>query len=217
MNTTPSTVTGFSPAFLTIGRELRQPQDSILAFQAFCHDPLFKRTSASLFLQKLSLVLVDVKDKLETPQDLRREGRNVENPGDFAGDNVLLQTHVKSLKILGISSKLAPKRDGIYKVSKKVGPTTVTVWDPVRHRTVGTVHTSELTHCPEQWETETETQEEPLVRPKETKKGHKAGQRTTKPRSVPSDIEKLELSDIPGRIQDSSRIPVRLPIKARAP
>ena len=32
MNTTPSTVTGFSPAFLTFGRELRQPHDSILAF-----------------------------------------------------------------------------------------------------------------------------------------------------------------------------------------
>ena len=52
MNTTPSTVTGFSPVFLTFGRELRQPHDSVLAFQAFCHDPFFKRTSVSLFFCK---------------------------------------------------------------------------------------------------------------------------------------------------------------------
>ena len=137
---------------------------TVLAFQAFCHDPLFKKTSVSFFLQELSLVLLDVKDKLEAAQDQRRENINIEYPVDLEeGDNVLTQTHVRSSKLQGVSSKLAPKRDGIYKVNKKIGPTTFEVWDQVRNRSVGTVHASELKHCPEQWRTEREPLVEPLV------------------------------------------------------
>ena len=144
-------VTGFSPAFLTYGRELRQPYDSIMAFQAFCHDPMFRKTSVSNFLQELSLVMMDNKEQLEAAQDLRREKINVQNPSKFEeGDSVLVQTHVRSSRLQGITSKLAAKREGIHKVHKEVGPTTFEVWDPIQNRSICTVHSSELTHCPEQ-------------------------------------------------------------------
>ena len=146
MNTVASSVTGYSPALLTMGREMRQSRESLLSFQEFCCDPTFLRTSMSSFLRDLSLILQQNRDRLEEAQDQRR-GSNEKTPDQFArGDTVMAKTHPKSSKIRGITAKLSPHRDGIYIISKVLGPTTYQIWDPSRSMCMGTYHSDDLTY-----------------------------------------------------------------------
>ena len=44
MNSVPSSITRFSPILLTFGREPRQPWNSVVNLNVFCHFPSFIRT-----------------------------------------------------------------------------------------------------------------------------------------------------------------------------
>ena len=119
MNSVPSSITGFSPILLTFGREPRQPRDSVIDFNVFCHDPTFIRTPISVFLREVSLRMLEAKDYLEKAQDVRwDQDSNIPAPAFQVGDKILLKTHPQSSKARGFSTKLAPKYDGTYEISK---------------------------------------------------------------------------------------------------
>ena len=149
INSTPSSMTGYTPILLTFGRDPRQPRDSILDFHVFCHDPSFVRTPISSFLQEISQRMQSAKDALEKAQDERRsKDTSKEFPTYRKGDQVLLKTHPQSSKARAFSAKLAPKREGVYEISKVIGPTIFGIWDPVRGIDLRQYHADHLTPFP---------------------------------------------------------------------
>ena len=125
--------------------------------------------------------------------------------------------HIRSSKLQGISSKLAPKRDGIYEVKRKMGPTTFEMWDPVQNRDIGTVLVSELQHCLVQWRTEREPLVEPSVRPIEPVKGPKRGHKTRKQKSKIPDPDAIEMISLLGNLGKSPETPARDPQLRQGP
>ena len=110
MNSTPSSVTGFSPILLTFGRQPRQPRDSVADFQVFCHDPTFVRTPISVFLQEISLRMLAARDSLEKAQDNRRHTDSQDAVQTYQeGDQILLKTHPQSSKARAFSAKPPPR------------------------------------------------------------------------------------------------------------
>ena len=80
--------------------------------------------SILIFLKELSLTLQQNHDRLEDAQDLQRESSQAIDEPFSIGDTVLVKTHLKSSRIRGVTAKLVPKRDGIYIISRVLGPTT---------------------------------------------------------------------------------------------
>ena len=100
----------------------------------------------SVFLKDLSLTLQQNRDRLEEAQDHWQQS-NQTVPVQFSmGEMVLVKIHPKSSKIQGIMAKLSPRMDGIYMISKVLGPTTYQVWDPSHLMCLGTYLANGLSH-----------------------------------------------------------------------
>ena len=125
----------------------------------------------------------------------RSNGAASQTNAPNVGDKILLRTHPQSSKARGFSAKLAPKRDGVYEISKIIGPSIFQVWDPVREVDLGQYHADHLTYFPMDVDSSNLT---PLPVTRRTKRG--------RPRTVmssaapglthpPSNITKKILSD----------------------
>lgn len=147
MNTSHTKSTGQTPAFLTFARELRSPitvqSDLRAIIEAENYVP-----QITPYLLKLADTLSSAKEKIEHQQDIRKTTKDKTRKAaeEFVeGDLVLLKSHVLSNAAKGISSKLAPKRDGPYRVTKKVSPTTYQLARcDASNENIGKYHTVDL-------------------------------------------------------------------------
>lgn len=123
--------TGKSAAYLTFARELRSPMSVHTDFRGIVEQQNFV-PQITPYLQEFARVLQDVKHRVEEQQDVRKstgDQHRRDVPPYKEGDLVLVETHLASNATKGFTSKFAPRREGPYRVSQIVGPTSFVVVD----------------------------------------------------------------------------------------
>lgn len=144
MNTSKCASTGYTPAYLTFGRELRVPDDVKRDLRAIIEQDNFI-PQITPYLLTLPQVMRNVRDNHEKAQDkakLNTDEHRRQLTFDL-GEKVLVETHILSNAKKSITSKFAPRRDGPYVISKIVSPTTYEVSDS-SGETLGKYHVSAL-------------------------------------------------------------------------
>lgn len=147
LNTARSMSTGYTPAYLTFGRELRCPDDVNRDLrEVTAGDPCI--TQLTPYLRTIGSVLRDARDQLETQQDRAKKYADMkhrEGPTYKVGDEVLVETHTLSKAKNSYTSKFAPRRDGPYVITKIVTPTTYEISSTSEPQTaLGKYHASAL-------------------------------------------------------------------------
>lgn len=151
MNTAKCESTGYSPAYLTFGRELRSPDDVHRDLRAIIQNDNFV-PQVTPYLLTMQTALQEARESHEKNQDRRTNLKN-EGRRDSAfnvGEKVLIDSHILSNASKQFTSKFAPRRDGPYRIHKIVSPTTyiVTPMDQP-DQPVGKYHVSALTRYKE--------------------------------------------------------------------
>ncbi|KAJ8954458.1 hypothetical protein NQ317_017146 [Molorchus minor] len=146
INSTVCESTSRTPAFLTFGREIRAPHDSVYDLRQIVNAENFV-PRISPYLHKLSDSLCEAQEVLVEKQDKRKEvaDRHRKNICFHVGDKVLVKTHTLSNVQKGYTNKFSTKRDGPYVITKMVTPTTYEIStmdeDPT---TLGKYHVSDI-------------------------------------------------------------------------
>ncbi|CAG9093180.1 unnamed protein product [Plutella xylostella] len=148
INTAVCQSTGFTPAYLTFGRELRTPCDlthdlsTVIRSENFVHE-------ITPTLKKLADDLKIAKENVEKAQENNRLAANKKrrpDPGYKVGDLVLITTHPISNQEKNYTAKFAPRRDGPYQILNKISSTIYEVCSPEAPNTpIGKFHTSAIT------------------------------------------------------------------------
>lgn len=147
MRTAESVVTGYTPAFLCYGRELRTPWTQAEAKD----DTEPPATAYRAFATEVSKCLQEVLDFSRTHQnhmwraqktryDQHRRPLTIQE-----GTLVLLESHSLSDATKGFSSKLAPRRSGPFRAVRRVGQNDFVLVDPKTGRRHGVRHADQLT------------------------------------------------------------------------
>lgn len=145
MRTSESVVTGYTPAFLCYGRELRTPWE----FRPQEHSKPQPSTS-HVFTAELSQHL---KDALDFARDHQRKAQETQQRHynrrrqqcEFAvGDFVLRDSHTLSNASRGITAKLAPRRSGPFAIAARVGENVYRLKDPTTGRRCGLANVDQL-------------------------------------------------------------------------
>ena len=126
MNTSMTRATHQTPAYLMYARELRSPLAAQSDLRAIVEAENYV-PQITPYLLRLAETLRSAKESVEHEQDVRKVAKDKtrqEGERFVPGDFVLLRSHLLSNASKGVSSKLLPKRDGPYIISKKVSPTT---------------------------------------------------------------------------------------------
>lgn len=147
LNSTYTEGTGYSPAYLQFGRELRAPHDCVYDFRKVVEAENFV-PRITPYLRKLQDCLVDSHQHVIREQDRRKvQADQHRTPTTFAvGDKVLLKSHVLSDSTKARTSKFVPKRDGPYRILKKTSATTFILAPEDSQEEMGRYHSSDLTH-----------------------------------------------------------------------
>lgn len=146
MNSSRTKSTQQTPAYLTFARELRSPLEVQSDLRAVVMAENYV-PQITPYLLKLADTLASSKEVIEKQQDVQKAVKDLRRQPDEleVGDLVLMKTHVLSSTSKGVTSKLAPKRDGPYVVCKKASPTTYCVAYPEKPQDViGKYHLSDL-------------------------------------------------------------------------
>lgn len=148
MNSARCESTGFTPAFLTFGRELRTPDDVYHDLRHVANQENFI-PQITPYLKLIGETLRQARYKHEHQQDIYKKNmdkrRRPVSPYRV-GDKVLVDVHALSNTKHNYSSKFAPRRDGPYIISKIVSPTTFEITSADNSNTVlGKYHISALT------------------------------------------------------------------------
>ncbi|KAJ8730345.1 hypothetical protein PYW07_017383 [Mythimna separata] len=147
MNTASSLSTGFTPAFLTFGRELRTPDDTSHDFRKILQSENFVPEITPKLMQ-LANTLQQAREIQEQSEERRKkyvDKQRREDPGYNPGELVLATTHTLSNALRGVSNKFAPRRDGPYIIKKRHGPSSYEIADPQKPDVViGVYHASAL-------------------------------------------------------------------------
>lgn len=148
MNSAKCSSTGYTAAYLTFGRELRTPFESVHDLRTIVQGEMFIH-EITPFLETMAETLYIAKETHEQGQDARKnyaDRRKRPSPIYASGDRVLVHTHPLSQKSKNYSAKFAAKNDGPFVVLQKRGPCSyeiATLEDPTT--TIGTYHSSALT------------------------------------------------------------------------
>lgn len=147
MNSAVTASTGYSPAYLTFGRELRAPAD-VLSDMKTIMDSETVPTALTPYLRSLSTRLLEARDIHEKAQTRSKqfadEGRRPA-PDYNVGDYVLLKTQGLNDVDRGQTAKFIPRRDGPYKVTKMVSPSSFELENPATGKCLGKYHVSHIT------------------------------------------------------------------------
>lgn len=145
LNSTYTVATGYSPAFLSFGREVRAPHDALYDFRRVVAAENFV-PRITPYLHRLADCLQDSVQHVLREQDRRKVyADQSKRDSDFKmGDQVLVKSHNLSDAAKGFSSKLSPRRDGPYILSKKLSPTAF-VLSTLDGEEVGRYHVGDLT------------------------------------------------------------------------
>jgi hypothetical protein len=117
--------TGYTPAQLNLGRNLRAPLDVILPEPNFVGD--FNKTFQDYSKKIQQRIKSSLHYAMENSELAKIQSKLYFDPSHKAkefneGDLVLLQGHPLSNKDKGFSAKLAPERDGPYVILRKLNP-----------------------------------------------------------------------------------------------
>lgn len=147
MNSTRNEITGYTPAFLTMVRELRTISDVQHDFRTIVQEENFV-PQITPFLFKIGSVMEYVRENHENAQDKWKfyadKRRNI-NTSFEVGDIVLVKTQTLSDASKSVTSKFTPRRDGPYRVKACKTPTSLEV-ESLDGIPVGCYHASHLTH-----------------------------------------------------------------------
>lgn len=183
--------TGFSPAFLTYGRELANPLTIVTQRQAGVENaPGDLSSYAAQLRARLARAFSRAKESLGATR-AQQKAQYDKSHRDVCfqdGDLVLKRNHALSDASKGFSAALAPKWLGPYRVEKRLSPLVYQLTDPQTGRARGRVHIADLKayHC-----------------------------RPDEPAPEPSDLESGKQST-PG-VSDHFRPPHRYPLRRRPP
>ena len=148
LNTAKCQSTGYTPAYLTFGRELRTIDDVHHDLRAIVEAENFIPQITPKLLQ-LSETLEKAREKVENLQDKNKalgDKKRRPQPSFTVGEQVLVTTHSLSKASKNYTSKFVPKRDGPYTIIKQFGTTTFQVAHADRLDTpLGNYHVSALT------------------------------------------------------------------------
>lgn len=168
MNAARNSSTGFSPAQLCFGREIRSPGEVQRDLRAVIENENFA-TEITPHLKLIAENMHRANENRESAQDRSKhyaDLRRVPSQSYSAGDKVLVESHPISNAARGFSAKLAPKRDGPYVIVDQATPTTyriATVEDP--SQVIGHYHASALRRFPFDGEENAPVPVHPLRRP----------------------------------------------------
>lgn len=146
MNTVVCSSTGFSPAYLTFGRNLRTPDDvehdlrQIVQSDNFIADITPKLLLMANTLKRAKEVQEMKEEKRKEYVDKMRKPR----PSYAVGDPVLVDTHALSKSSQGFSAKLAPRRDGPYIIKRRHGPSSYEIVNTDTNEVAGIYQASAL-------------------------------------------------------------------------
>lgn len=148
MNTARCESTGYTPAYITFGRELRTIDDVNHDIRAITLSENFV-AGITPHLLTLAEVLQTARETQEKKQDHNKQYTN-DSRRDSAsfevGSKVLVETHVLSNASKGLTNKFVPKRDGPYTIIERKGATTyVIAHEDNLDQPLGTYHASALT------------------------------------------------------------------------
>lgn len=163
MNTARNDSTGYTPAYLTFGRNLRSRDDIRHNLRAIVSNENFIPELTPKLLQ-LTDTFKQVQENVERMQ-IRNQHQSDQHrrpdPGYNPGDQVLIKTHLQSNKEKNFTAKLAPKRDGPYKILQKIGAATYEVGNANDNQIVGVYHSADITPYKSNDETEEPTTNQP--------------------------------------------------------
>ncbi|KAJ3648391.1 hypothetical protein Zmor_020198 [Zophobas morio] len=166
MNSAWCSGTGYSPAYLMFGRDLRTVDDVTHDLRAITLRENFVPEATPLLLT-LDETLKRAREIHESEQDRRKRDQDRHRKTSTAyapADLVLVKTHRLSKASQGFTSNFAPKQDGPYVVLRRHGPTS---YEIAAHQqpdvVLGLYHASDL--VPYQPPTQEATQPVPPVQP----------------------------------------------------
>lgn len=125
LNTAVCQTTGYTPSYLTFGRELRSPDDVHRDMRSIVTSENFV-SEVTPHLRAMSKVLRQARERQELNQD-RNKAYTDQHRRDETfkeGDEVLVDVHALSQARNCYTSKFAPRRDGPYLIVKQCSPTT---------------------------------------------------------------------------------------------
>lgn len=146
MRTAESVVTGYTPALLCYGRELRTPWEPA-GDKEDTEPPAAAHHALAAELQQCLGEALNYAKKHQaaawqaqkSSYDRHRQATTIKE-----GDLVLLDTHTLSNAAKGVSAKLAPRRIGPYRVVKQVAENDFILGDPATRRRRTIAHADQL-------------------------------------------------------------------------
>ncbi|KAL0893865.1 hypothetical protein ABMA27_013975 [Loxostege sticticalis] len=137
MNSVVTSSTGYSPAYLTFGREMRAPADVISDMRAIVESDN-AITTLTPYLRRISA-------KAQSAQKRCADEGRRPAPDYSAGDLVLLKTQGSNDTTRGQTPKFIPRRDGPYRIREAASSTTYVLERISSGETLGRYHVSQLT------------------------------------------------------------------------
>lgn len=148
LNSANCRTTGKSPAFLAFGREMRSPTEIVHDHRAILNKDNFV-PQITPYLRQFLKSLSAVRERVEIQQDKTKQyADSSRRPAETfkVGDLVLLKSHLLSNAVKDVTAKFFPRRDGPYRVTEQVSPTTYTIASIEQPDIVlGRYHTQDLT------------------------------------------------------------------------
>lgn len=141
LNSSVSETTGFTPAYLNFGRELRLPFDNM------CGMPVPRCNEIAKIRDRIMIVHDLARNEIANSQDksLEYKNRGTKERSFEVGDKVWMRTHILSDKSKGISSGLAPRREGPYLVTNRVSTHVYDLKCTDTSQLVNKIHVNDLT------------------------------------------------------------------------
>ena len=148
MNTAKCSSTGYTSAFLTLGREQWTPTEVNFDLKAVIQSETFI-PQITPHLMRLADIIKLVEETQQRMQDKNQQYANQKRQPQKIiniGDKVMVDTHILSKASQGLTSKFVPKRDGPYIIIAKEGAVCFKVASKENPNiSLGTHHVSTLT------------------------------------------------------------------------
>lgn len=144
-NTSVNDTTGFTPAYLNYGRELRHPFDNMVGA------PL-SRVKETRELQERMILIHDIARENMIKQvntSLTYKNKNAKERTFEKGDIVWVKTHILSSADKGISAGLMPKLEGPYRVEHKFSEHIFDLIHTETDQLNSRVHINDIVKCKE--------------------------------------------------------------------
>lgn len=148
MNTAKCESTGYSPAYLTFGRELRTLDEVQNDLRLIVNSDNFI-PQITPYLERMALTWQEARSKHDEQQDRRKkyaDTKHSEASPYSEGQQVWVDTHLQSSKTKKTTKKFNPRRDGPYVITKVISSVSYQVAAPDSlNEPLGTYHVSALT------------------------------------------------------------------------